>query len=64
MQFKSLIVLVSTAAFAFAASSVQDLLSNISEIGTSVTTLSNSVSAFPQTGGTMMDAVVSPYFMT
>ncbi|KAF5383285.1 hypothetical protein D9615_004803 [Tricholomella constricta] len=56
MRFSSVFVLASLVASSFA-STVADIQADIADISTKLTTLDNSIAAFPSTGGTLSQAL-------
>lgn len=59
MQFKSLFVVLASAALSLAASTVEDVVNNVAKIGTTVVDLQNGLNAFPHNGGSEKQAIVS-----
>jgi hypothetical protein len=57
MQLKSLLYLASAVAIALCAT-VDDVLADLANVQTQVTALDNAVNAFPDTGGSLNDALV------
>lgn len=58
MQFKSLVFLASAIALVLG-STTQDVLNDLTTLKSRVTTLDNDINAFPNSGGTLTQALVS-----
>lgn len=61
MQFKSFAYLLSAVAVVLA-QSAQDVLSNLATLRTQLTTLDGAINGFPDTGGSLTQALVSRHY--